>query len=169
MTALAEVQIDATVVAFTFGLSAATALLFGLAPALQLRSRKLGDALRHGASGTVRGGSGARLRKLLVVAQMAMSVILLVSAGLLVRSVIYLQNVDLGFDTNNLFTAQLTLPRGRYQEAASRDAAARSSSSSGFASSPGVAAVTQALLRSAEFHGDDRRRFRDPRSDRQRG
>jgi putative ABC transport system permease protein len=50
-----------------------------------------------------------------------MSVVLLISAGLLVRSVIYLQNVDLGFDTNNLFEAQLTLPRGRYQEAASRD------------------------------------------------
>ncbi|HJR69941.1 MAG TPA: ABC transporter permease, partial [Gammaproteobacteria bacterium] len=102
LPALADVQIDTTVVAFTFGLSAATALLFGLAPALLLRSRKLADALRHGASGTIRGGSGPRLRKLLVVAQMAMSVVLLVSAGLLVRSVIHLQNVDLGFDTKNL-------------------------------------------------------------------
>ena len=52
------------------------------------------------------------MRKLLVAAQMALSVVLLVSAGLLVRSVIYLQNVDVGFDTHNLFTAQLTLPRG---------------------------------------------------------
>ena len=98
MTALADVQIDATVVAFTFGLSAATALLFGLAPALQLKSRTLADALRHGASGTIRGGGGQRLRKWLVVAQMAMSVVLLVSAGLLVRSVIYLQNLDLDFE-----------------------------------------------------------------------
>ena len=152
LSALAEVQLDATVVAFTFGVSVATALLFGLAPALQLASRKLGDALRHGASGVVRGGSGPRLRKLLVVAQMAMSVVLLVSAGLLVRSVIYLQNVDLGFDTKNLFTAQLTMPRGRYQEAASRDVLLEQLLER-LRASPGVAAVTQAFLRAAEFHG----------------
>ena len=150
MTALAEVEIDATVVAFTFGLSAATALLFGLAPALQLKSRKLADALRHGASGTVRGGGGQRLRKLLVVAQMAMSVVLLVSAGLLVRSVIYLQNVDLGFDTHNLFTAQLTMPRGRYQEAASRDVLLTQLFDR-LRASPGVAAVTQASYAPPNF------------------
>jgi putative ABC transport system permease protein len=144
LPAIAEVQIDTTVVAFTFALSAATALLFGLAPALQLRSRKLADALRHGASGIVRGGSGPRLRKLLVVAQMAMSVVLLVSAGLLVRSVIHLQNVDLGFDTKNLLTAQLTMPRGRYQEGTSRDVLLEQLFAR-LRSSPGVAAVTQAL------------------------
>jgi putative ABC transport system permease protein len=150
MTALAEVQIDATVVAFAFGLSAVTALLFGLAPALQLKSRKLADALRHGASGTVRGGGGQRLRKSLVVAQMALSVVLLVSAGLLVRSVIYLQNVDLGFDTHNLFTAQLTLPRGRYQEAASRDLLLTQLFDR-LRASPGVAAVTQASYAPPNF------------------
>jgi len=141
---LAEVQLDATVVVFTFGLSAATALLFGLAPALQLRSRKLADAVRHGASGIVRGGSGPRLRKLLVAAQMAMSVVLLVSAGLLVRSVIHLQNVDIGFDAKGLFTAQLILPRGRYQEPTSRDLLLEQLFAR-LRGSPGVVAVTQAL------------------------
>jgi len=150
MAALAEVQIDATVVAFTFGLSAATALLFGLAPALQLRSRRLADALRHGASGAVRGGGGQRLRKLLVVAQMAMSVVLLVNAGLLVRSVIYLQNVDLGFNANNLFEAQLTMPRGRYQEAASRDVLLEQLFER-LRASPGVAAATQASYAPPNF------------------
>ena len=150
LSGLAEVQIDATVVAFTFGLSVATALLFGLAPALQLRSRKLADALRHGASGIVRGGSGPRLRKLLVVVQMAMSVVLLVSAGLLVRSVIYLQNVEMGFDKNNLFTAQLTMPRGRYQEPASRELLLEQLFAR-LRSSPGVAAVTQALFGPPNF------------------
>ena len=150
MTAIAEVQIDATVVAFTFGLSAATALLFGLAPALQLRSRRLADTLRHGASGTVRGGGGRRLRKLLVVAQMAMSVVLLVSAGLLVRSVIYLQNVEPGFETNNLFEAQLTMPRGRYQEAASRDVLLEQLFER-LRASPGVAAATQASYAPPNF------------------
>ncbi len=150
LPAIAEAQIDTAAIAFTFGLSIATALLFGLAPALQLRSRKLADALRHGASGIVRGGSGPRLRKLLVAVQMAMSVVLLVSAGLLVRSVIYLQNVDLGFDTNNLFTAQLTLARGRYQEAASRDVLLEQLFTR-LRSSSGVAAVTQALYGPPNF------------------
>jgi putative ABC transport system permease protein len=81
---------------------------------LQLASRKLGDVLRHGASGVVRGGMGPRLRKLLVVAQMAISVVLLVSAGLLIRSFAHLQNVEIGFDAENLFSAELRLPRGKY-------------------------------------------------------
>jgi putative ABC transport system permease protein len=140
---LGDVELDATVIAFTFGLSAVTALLFGLAPALQLKSRNLANALRHGASGAVRGGSGPRLRKLLVAAQMALSVVLLISAGLLVRSVVHLQNVDLGFDTNDLFSAQLTMPRGRYQEAASRELLLEQLFAR-LEASPGVAEVTQA-------------------------
>jgi putative ABC transport system permease protein len=142
---LDEVKLDATVLAFTFGVAVATAVVFGLAPALQLTTRKLGNALRHGASGVVRGGGGPRLRKLLVATQMALSVVLLVTAGLLVRSVIYLQNVDVGFDTEGLFTAQLTLPRGRYQEVASREVLLEQLVGR-LRSSPGVAAVTQAMV-----------------------
>ena len=145
LSALAEVELDVTVLAFTFGVSALTAVLFGVGPALQLNSRKVGDALRHGASGVVRGGSAPRLRKLLVAAQMGMSVVLLVGAGLLVRSFIHLQNVDVGFDTQNLFTAQLTLPPGRYQEAASREALSEQLADR-VRGSPGVAAVTESLL-----------------------
>src|SRR6185436_18984521 len=87
----------------------------------------------------------ARLRKFIVAAQMELSVILLVSAGLLVRSFIHLQNVDVGYDTNNLFTAQLSLPRGRYQNAVSRDALSGQLLDR-FANRPGVAAATQAFL-----------------------
>jgi putative ABC transport system permease protein len=142
---LDEVQLDATVLAFTFAVAVATAVLFGIAPLLQLTTRKLGDALRHGASGVVRGGAGPRLRKLLVAAQMALSVVLLVSAGLLVRSVIYLQSVDVGFDTNGLFTAQLTLPRGRYQEVASREVFLEQLVGR-LRASVGIAGVTQAIV-----------------------
>jgi putative ABC transport system permease protein len=145
LTLLDEVPLDGPVLAFTFGVSVATALLFGVAPALQLRSRRLADTLRHAASGVVRSGSGARMRKLLVAAQMALSVVLLVSAGLLVRSVIYLQNVDVGFDTRNLFTAQLTLPRGRYGEGATRNVLSEQLIER-VRSSAGVAAVTQAAF-----------------------
>jgi putative ABC transport system permease protein len=150
LSTLAEVQLDATVLAFTFGVSVLTALLFGVGPALQLRSRKVGDALRHGASGVVRGGGGPRLRKLLVGAQMGMSVVLLVSGGLLLRSFVYLQNVDVGFDTQNLFTAQMTLPRARYQEAASREALSEQLSER-VRASPGVAAVTESLMGPAAY------------------
>jgi putative ABC transport system permease protein len=140
---LGEVLLDWRVLAFTFAASVATALVFGVAPAAQLTSRKLGDALRHGASGVVRGGSGARVRKLLVAAQMAVSVVLLVSAGLLVRSFINLQSVDIGFDTENLLTAQLLLPRGRYEQPASRDLLAEQLLD-GLRKMPGIAAATQA-------------------------
>jgi putative ABC transport system permease protein len=142
---LDEVRLDATVLAFTVAVSVATALVFGVAPAAQAASRKLGDALRHGAAGVVRGGSGARVRKLFLAAQMALSVVLLVSAGLLVRSVIHLQNVDLGFDAENLFSAQLVLPRGRYEQPASRDLIAEQLVD-GVRSMPGIAAVTQASV-----------------------
>src|SRR5688572_29040239 len=142
LISLAGVQLDPGVVAFTFGVSVLTALVFGAAPALQVTSRRVGDALRGGASGVVRGG-GARLRKLLVAAQMALSVILLVGAILLVRSVVYLQNVDVGFDTQNLFTARLSLPRARYQTPASRDVIAEQLLER-LRRLPSVAAVTQA-------------------------
>jgi putative ABC transport system permease protein len=142
---LADVQLDWTALAFTSGVSIATAFLFGVAPALRLGSRKLGDPLHHGASGVVRGGSAPRLRKLLVVAQMAVSVVLLASAGLLVRSVIYLQQVDVGFDTGNLFSAQLSLPRARYRETTSREVLSEQLLER-IRSSPDVAAVTQVFL-----------------------
>jgi putative ABC transport system permease protein len=142
---LGEVLLDARVLAFTFVVSVATALVFGVAPAAQLTSRKLGDGLRHGASGVVRGGGGASVRKLLVAAQMALSVVLLISAGLLVRSFVNLQNVDVGFDTQNLFSAQLSLPRARYEQPASRDVLAEQLLES-VRSLPGVAAATQAYV-----------------------
>ena len=145
VSGLEEVQVDGAVIAFTFGLSVATALLFGLGPALQLGSRKLAEALRHGSSGIVRGGSGPRLRKGLVAAQTALSVVLLVGAGLLVRSVIHLHTVDVGFDTKNAITARLTLPSGRYREAASRELLVERLLAR-LRSSPGVAAASQSLF-----------------------
>jgi putative ABC transport system permease protein len=80
---------------------------------------------------------------LLVVAQTALSVVLLVSAGLLIRSFVQLQNVELGFDAENLFSAELSLPRTKYQAQTSRDALAEQLIDR-IRSSPGVAAATQA-------------------------
>jgi putative ABC transport system permease protein len=145
LTALGEAQLDPMVLAFTFGVSVLTALLFGLAPGLQLASRKLGDALRGGASGVVRGGMGPRLRKLLVAAQMSISVVLLVSAGLLIRSFVHLQNVDIGFDADKLFSSQLSMPRAKYQTPTSRDILAEQLLER-IRSSPGVTAATRVLF-----------------------
>ncbi|HZF30108.1 MAG TPA: ABC transporter permease [Gammaproteobacteria bacterium] len=145
LPALDDVRLDPAVLTFTFGVSVVTALLFGAAPAFQAASAKLADALRHGASGVVRSGAGAGFRKVLVAAQMAISVVLLVSAGLLVRSVINLQHVDVGFDTRNLFTAQLSLPRSRYATPASRDELAQQLLER-VRTLPGVVAATQAYI-----------------------
>ncbi|HSC17190.1 MAG TPA: ADOP family duplicated permease, partial [Gammaproteobacteria bacterium] len=142
LAVLGEAELDPTVLAFTFGVSVVTALLFGLAPALQLASRKLGDALRGGASGVVRGGLGTRLRKLLVAAQMAISVVLLVSAGLLIRSFIHLQSAEIGFDAENLFSVQLSMPRAKYQTPTSREVFAEQLVER-IRSSPGVTAATR--------------------------
>ncbi len=145
LAALVEPQLDSTVLAFTLGVSAATALLFGLAPAVQLASRKLGVVLRHGASGVVRSGSGPRVRKVLVAAQMAVSVVLLVSAGLLIRSVVNLQSVDLGFATENLFSAGIRIPSERYSTETSREVLAEQLLDR-IRSSSGVAAATLVLV-----------------------
>jgi putative ABC transport system permease protein len=142
LAAFGDAQLDPTVLAFAFGVSVVTALLFGLAPALQLASGRLGGALRHGASGVVRGGAGAPLRKLLVVAQMALSVVLLVSAGLLIRTFVHLQSVELGFDAEDLFSAELRLPRSKYETQTGRGELTEQLLDR-IRSSPGVAAATQ--------------------------
>jgi len=110
----ANVKIDATVLVFTLFISFATGLIFGLAPAFRTMKEDLIDALKDG----MRGGSEARLknrtRSLLVVFESAIAVMLLIGAGLLIRSLIALQRVDPGFDSNNVLTMRIDLPRQRY-------------------------------------------------------
>jgi putative ABC transport system permease protein len=142
---LADVHLDPIVLAFALGASITTILLCGIWPASQLLSANVNAALRHGASGVVRSGSGARVRKLLVGVQMAISVVLLVGAGLLVRSVVQLEHIDVGFDTNNLFSVQLSLPRSHYEQPASRDAFSDQAIER-LRAIPGVAGVTEAFM-----------------------
>ncbi len=105
------VGLDGTTLLVAFGLSIVATLLFGLAPAWQMRRIDALTALR--AAG--RGGSGAhagrRVRGVLVGAEVAMAMVLLVGAGLLARSFWALENVPVGFDTSNLITARVWLPR----------------------------------------------------------
>ena len=110
----ANVKIDVTVLAFTLLISLATGLVFGLAPVFRTMKENLVDALKDG----IQGGSEAtlknRTRGLLVVFESAIAVMLLIGAGLLIRSLVALQNVDPGFDPNNVLTMRIDLPRPKY-------------------------------------------------------
>ena len=118
---LHEISIDGGVLSFALLLSVASGLLFGLAPALRLRALNLHDSLKdaRGASGAgAVWGRGQNLRRLLVVAELALSVMVLVGAGLLVRSFIRLQNVPPGFDAAGVLTMELTLTPPRHADGA---------------------------------------------------
>ena len=105
-----DIRLDIPVLLFALGVSVATGLLFGLAPALQASRSDLAEALRSRTAG----GVSAATRNTLVVVQLALSLALLASAGLLTRSLLALQRVDPGFDGDHLLTAQFRLPVGKY-------------------------------------------------------
>jgi putative ABC transport system permease protein len=103
------IEIDGSVLALSFGASLLTAFLFGTLPLLTVLGRAPGDALRSGGrSGSAR--SQARLSRALVVAEVAISAMLLVGAGLLVRSLAELTKLDLGFRPESMVTVEFTLP-----------------------------------------------------------
>jgi putative ABC transport system permease protein len=108
------VKMDSTVLAFTFATSLLTGLLFGVLPALRTVKLNLSDSLKEGSRS---GGESAlknRTRSLLVVFESAIAVVVLIAAGLLVRSLIALQNTNPGFDPNNVLTLRVDLPRAKY-------------------------------------------------------
>ena len=100
-----DARIDTTVLVFALGLSLVSTALFGLVPALHASRLDLSNALKQGGSKATASRAGARLRSVLVVAEVALSVILLATAGLLVRSFLALQQVDLGFTTDRVLVA----------------------------------------------------------------
>ena len=110
----AQVRIDATVLAFTLLTSVITGVLFGLAPALRTMKLNLSEALKEGDRSGADGSHRNRTRSVLVVLESAVAVVLLIGAGLLVRSLIQLQNVSPGFDPHNILTMRVDLPREKY-------------------------------------------------------
>ena len=108
------VTLDARVLAFAVGLSALTGILTGLVPALQLAHTNLNNTLRDEGRGISGGRSRARLRSLLVVGQVALSLLLLIGAGLLVRSFARLLATDPGFAPDHLLTMEISLPTEKY-------------------------------------------------------
>jgi putative ABC transport system permease protein len=114
-----EVSTDWHVVCFTLAISLFTGVLFGLAPALVASKSELNETLKEGARGTA-GTNRQRFRSVLVVSEVALSLVLLTGAGLLIKSFLRLSQVDPGFKPTNLLTMQLSLTRAKYSQAPQR-------------------------------------------------
>ena len=114
----AVVRLNGTVLLFTLAVTVLTAIIFGLVPALKAARKDLHEPLRDGGKGFVGGARHGRLRNAVVVLEVALSLTLMVSAGLLMRSFVHLREVNLGFQPDHVLSARLPLPVERYKTAA---------------------------------------------------
>jgi len=111
-----EITLDVTVLLFTFAISVFTGILFGLAPLLHTSPGNVNVALREGGHRATAGSARMRVRQLLVVSEVALAVMLVVGAALMLRSFSALQQVDPGFDAENVLTFGLFLPASSYPD-----------------------------------------------------
>ncbi|HEU4713487.1 MAG TPA: ABC transporter permease [Pyrinomonadaceae bacterium] len=111
-----EISMDLKVLGFTFLVSVATGVIFGLAPAVQAARFNQTETLKEGGRDSATGSSGKRIRGLLVMSEVAVSLVLLIGAGLLINSFLRLRNVDPGFRADNLLTMKVVLPKPKYAE-----------------------------------------------------
>jgi len=115
-----EVAVDPRVLLFTLGISLATGIVFGFAPLLHTRLSGLAAALKEGGARGATGAARHHVRRGLVMAEVALAVMLVIGAGLLLRTVYNLAAVDSGFDRSRLVTFQVTLPPAAYAQAPAR-------------------------------------------------
>lgn len=113
----AVIRLNLRVLAFAVGVTVITTLLCGLAPALHSVRGQLHDRLKNATNGADGGRQPNRVRYLLVISQVALSIVLLVAAGLMMRTVFALEHVDLGFTPDHVLSARMPLPQGRYETA----------------------------------------------------
>jgi len=115
-----EITIDVRVLLFVAGASILTGILAGALPALRAGRTDLNDALKEG--GRHEGAVGVRTRRLLVVCEVALSLVLLMGAGVMLRSLLALRHVDAGYDPRNVLTMHVSLPETRYSTPAQKSA-----------------------------------------------
>ena len=115
MPFLKTLHLNAGVLAFSFGLSLLTGLIFGLAPALQSSKLDLNEALKEGGRQTSI-GAGQRLRSAMVVTEIALAVVLLIGAGLMMKSLLRLLRTNIGFNTEKVLTMTVILPPAKYTD-----------------------------------------------------
>jgi putative ABC transport system permease protein len=111
---LDEVGIDTTVLLFSLGLSVGTGVLFGLVPALRSSYADAGESLKEVGRTSGEGRSMTRVRRILVISEVSLAVVILSAAGLMLRSFWKLESIDLGFRTDNVLTTRIGLPPGEY-------------------------------------------------------
>ncbi|HKV34487.1 MAG TPA: ABC transporter permease [Pyrinomonadaceae bacterium] len=117
LISLQSVGLNVSVLLWTLGVSLLTGIIFGLAPALHISRLNLNDSLKEGGkSESAQAGGSRRLRSALVVSEIALAVVLLASAGLLIKSFVRLQQVDRGFNTDNILTMVVRLPDASYSK-----------------------------------------------------
>jgi predicted permease len=149
-----DIHLDFRVLAFTIGLTLLTGLIFGLAPALQISKPNLAESLKESGRGSGPSASRNRLRSVLVVSEIAMTLMLLVCAGLLIRTVMRLRNVDTGFNARNILAMNIGLPGIKYPKPENKVAFYRQVTER-IAALPGVkaAGTTSVLPLSSNFDG----------------
>ena len=108
-----EIHVDAAVLLFTLTISVVTGVLFGVLPALQASARRFAGSLKEGITSSA-GMRKQRLRSALVISEIALSLAVLVGAGLLIRSFVRVLHVDPGFDSRQVLTAEIALPEKKY-------------------------------------------------------
>lgn len=119
---LKDVRPDTTVLAFAALVSVITSIIFGLVPALRASRVRVGDVLKDERSGGLTGRSAGRLHRLLAVSETAVTVALLIAAGLLFQSFVRMQRVNMGFEPGGVYAAQVALPRAKYSQPSQREA-----------------------------------------------
>jgi predicted permease len=115
---VAGATVDDRVLAFSAAVALVTTVLFSLAPAFRLLRPDVTEAMKEGSANATTGGARRRFRDALVVVEMALAVVLLIGAGLMLRTLWSLQRVDLGLDPNNVLTMRIALPPAAYAEPA---------------------------------------------------
>ncbi len=151
-----QVGVDGHVLIFTAGISLLAGVFFGLMPALKTSQPDLHETLKQGGRGT--SGTRQRMQSVFVVAEIALALVLLIGAGLTIRSLAKLWGVDPGFNAHNVLTFGLSLPPTMMHAKPDAIRAAFRAFDERFAAAPGIRAVSQ-TWGAIPFSGDDEQLF----------